>query len=191
MEDYYKFDFNVVLPVFTNQSERFNYLKNKCATAYDCAIIGRDDGCKMYRNSFESVDTQLLPLADSLDINVNSALFSNEIEFNNYLRFNVVCMGGTFDRLHLGHKLLIAQTLLLFNYQPESGKRKEIEIGVSVEGLLKNKKHKEIIQSFELRRERVFHSLLEGNPKLDASTINVSFNHCNQSNHTCDDDTDF
>jgi phosphopantetheine adenylyltransferase len=46
-------------------------------------------------------------------------------------------MGGTFDYLHVGHKLLLSSALLLL--KPE----KELVIGLTGDGLLKNKKNKE------------------------------------------------
>lgn len=56
-------------------------------------------------------------------------------------------LGGTFDGLHMGHKILLSSLLLI--------SPKNITIGVAVDELLKNKKNKWVIQNYATRREEV------------------------------------
>ncbi|GLC43043.1 hypothetical protein PLESTM_001416700 [Pleodorina starrii] len=64
------------------------------------------------------------------------------------LRFGRVAVGGTFDRLHAGHELLLAVTALLAEGF--------VFVGVTADALLANKSHRELLQPYETRaREAV------------------------------------
>jgi phosphopantetheine adenylyltransferase len=58
-----------------------------------------------------------------------------------------VAMGGTFDRLHVGHKVLLTYSVL--------HTRHRLRIGVTGAELLKKKRHAELLQPFEERRRNV------------------------------------
>lgn len=47
------------------------------------------------------------------------------------LMFNTICMGGTFDHMHSGHKLLLTQAVMLT--------RKKMIIGIAADKLLAKK----------------------------------------------------
>jgi phosphopantetheine adenylyltransferase len=69
---------------------------------------------------------------------------------------SVVAVGGTFDHLHTGHKLLLTATALML--QP--GTRSATEtgrmiVGITGDELLKNKKYAEHLLSWERREEEV------------------------------------
>jgi len=73
----------------------------------------------------------------------------------------VVAVGGTFDHLHAGHKLLLTATALLL--QPHSvaspvGRR--LIVGITGDELLKNKKYAEYLNSWNQRQEDVVQFLL-------------------------------
>ena len=55
-------------------------------------------------------------------------------------------MGGTFDNIHNGHKILITGAM---NILKEDG---YLYIGLTSEIMLTNKKYKEYLQKFELRK---------------------------------------
>ncbi|KAH6663280.1 hypothetical protein F5X68DRAFT_218251 [Plectosphaerella plurivora] len=71
--------------------------------------------------------------------------------------YNVVCLGGTFDHLHLGHKLLLAAAALLLKVplEVDAGQggptRCRYIIGVTGDALLQNKKFAEYVQSWDER----------------------------------------
>jgi len=58
-----------------------------------------------------------------------------------------VAVGGTFDRLHAGHRLLLAATAFTAT--------ERIYIGIAGDALLKNKEHKHLLQSFDERVQAV------------------------------------
>lgn len=62
-----------------------------------------------------------------------------------------IANGGTFDHLHIGHKLLLAGTFLLS--EPGSGMR-QITVGTTGDKLLVNKKHAGVLESWDVRQQR-------------------------------------
>ncbi|CEJ55542.1 hypothetical protein PMG11_01794 [Penicillium brasilianum] len=64
-----------------------------------------------------------------------------------------VIVGGTFDHLHLGHKLLL--TALALTLEPpreaDQGQGRLLTVGVTGDALLKNKKYAEFLESWEAR----------------------------------------
>ncbi|KAK3362002.1 hypothetical protein B0T24DRAFT_99749 [Lasiosphaeria ovina] len=67
-----------------------------------------------------------------------------------------VCLGGTFDYLHPGHKLLLtAGALLLQVPRKDSRESCRYIIGITGDELLKNKKYAEYVQSWDERARNV------------------------------------
>jgi phosphopantetheine adenylyltransferase len=74
---------------------------------------------------------------------------------------HVVAVGGTFDHLHAGHKLLLTATALLL--QPGSSPLQtggRIIVGITGDALLQNKKYAEYLGSWKKRQEDVVDFLL-------------------------------
>ena len=74
---------------------------------------------------------------------------------------NVVAVGGTFDNLHAGHKLLLTATALLL--QPTSvaiPQPKRLIVGITGDDLLKNKKYAEYMMSWKRRQDDVIDFLV-------------------------------
>ncbi|KAK6370981.1 hypothetical protein LTR64_006227 [Lithohypha guttulata] len=63
-----------------------------------------------------------------------------------------VAVGGTFDHLHIGHKLLLTATIFIAQPGPES---REITVGITGDELLVNKKHASVLESWDTRQEKV------------------------------------
>ncbi|KAL7939226.1 hypothetical protein V8C35DRAFT_286069 [Trichoderma chlorosporum] len=73
---------------------------------------------------------------------------------------DTVCLGGTFDHLHAGHKLLLHATALLMGIpEKHTGKHSVLIVGISGDELLKNKKHAEVLQPWDVRANKVLQFL--------------------------------
>lgn len=64
-----------------------------------------------------------------------------------------VAVGGTFDHLHIGHKLLLTATVLALEpvRDADLGKKRLITVGVTGDELLVNKKYAEYLESWDER----------------------------------------
>ena len=80
-------------------------------------------------------------------------------EDNTFHRHHSVAVGGTFDHLHAGHKLLLTMTALVLDPEPSPGWC--IAVGITGDELLKNKQYREELESFERRLFAVRHFLLD------------------------------
>ncbi|KAB8302117.1 hypothetical protein EYC80_005568 [Monilinia laxa] len=81
---------------------------------------------------------------------------SQSTQPNSSIFHNVVAVGGTFDHLHTGHKLLLTASALLL--QPAAGLQeppRRLIIGITGDELLKNKRYAEYLQSWEERQNYV------------------------------------
>ncbi|KAL8697856.1 MAG: hypothetical protein Q9224_002115 [Gallowayella concinna] len=70
---------------------------------------------------------------------------------------NAVAVGGTFDHLHVGHKLLLSMTaLVLDSYVPEETRKgRTLTIGITGDKLLQNKQFSEQLQGWDQRQAAV------------------------------------
>ncbi|KAK3057954.1 hypothetical protein LTR09_001031 [Extremus antarcticus] len=67
-----------------------------------------------------------------------------------------VAVGGTFDHIHIGHKLLLTMTVFAADRAADgAGKEHTATIGITGDQLLKNKKHAEVLESWEDRYRSV------------------------------------
>lgn len=78
-------------------------------------------------------------------------------EGNFFHRHHSVAVGGTFDHLHAGHKLLLTMTALVLDPEPSPGWC--IAVGITGDELLKKKQYREVLESFEQRLSAVRHFL--------------------------------
>lgn len=86
---------------------------------------------------------------------------SQHVQPNSSTSHTVVAVGGTFDHLHAGHKLLLTATALLL--QPAASLQdppRRLIIGITGDELLKNKKYAEYLQSWEERQNDVVEFLI-------------------------------
>ncbi|KAI1164661.1 cytidylyltransferase [Nemania serpens] len=66
--------------------------------------------------------------------------------------YPIVCLGGTFDHLHAGHKLLLTAAALLLKVPDNpAAVPARLIIGVTGDELLKRKKYAELVQPWDLR----------------------------------------
>ncbi len=77
------------------------------------------------------------------------------------LSFKTVAVGGTFDRFHAGHRLLLGATALVST--------RRVFIGVSDAKLLENKAGKEMLQSYETRAGQAVEYIKSVRPTLQVT----------------------
>jgi phosphopantetheine adenylyltransferase len=90
-----------------------------------------------------------------------------ELEVSNGLRAHYhPAVGGTFDHLHIGHKLLL--TMTIFMSDSASGpQERAVTVGITAEDLLKNKKYAEFLEDWHERyaaTHRFIHALMSFDP---------------------------
>ncbi|EGP88393.1 uncharacterized protein MYCGRDRAFT_25082, partial [Zymoseptoria tritici IPO323] len=81
---------------------------------------------------------------------------------NHELHYDVA-VGGTWDHLHIGHKLLITMTIFLVDERKASEERSAV-IGITGDTLLVNKKHATLVESWPDRQRAVatfFNALID------------------------------
>ncbi|OLN96936.1 Phosphopantetheine adenylyltransferase [Colletotrichum chlorophyti] len=66
--------------------------------------------------------------------------------------YSIVCLGGTFDHLHPGHKLLLTAAALLLRVPvKDAASSCRLIVGITGDKLLENKKYAELVQPWEER----------------------------------------
>ncbi|KAK9456040.1 hypothetical protein V1511DRAFT_496354 [Dipodascopsis uninucleata] len=95
----------------------------------------------------------------------NNSLLEQEAE-GLEASYPVVAVGGTFDHLHAGHKILLTMSGFLTS--------KILEIGVTGPELLKNKKYAEYLEPLEVRMRRVKEFLGYIYPYLSVTTREIN-----------------
>lgn len=78
-------------------------------------------------------------------------------------KYDSVAVGGTFDRLHAGHRLLLTAAAW--------ASRGTLQIGVTGDPLLKKKKHKDLIASFEVRSSSAVEFAKRVKPSLQSIIV--------------------
>ncbi|KAL9054253.1 MAG: hypothetical protein Q9162_004287 [Coniocarpon cinnabarinum] len=81
-----------------------------------------------------------------------------------------IAVGGTWDHIHIGHKLLL--TMFAFLAQPDQTRKIVLTIGITGDELLKNKKYADLLESWDERQRnaRKFLShIMDFRPASDAS----------------------
>lgn len=88
-------------------------------------------------------------------------------DFQRFQQYPVAALGGTFDHLHDGHKILLSMAIYVAS--------QKIIIGITGPKLLVNKKYAEVLESFELRQFKVvsyLKKLLNQGVKFEIYQIN-------------------
>lgn len=82
---------------------------------------------------------------------------ASDVALKTSMRHASVAVGGTWDHVHIGHKLLL--TMTAFMLDPPDGNDgkagKSLTIGITGDELLKNKKYVELVQVWEERQHSV------------------------------------
>ncbi|RLV91501.1 Phosphopantetheine adenylyltransferase [Spathaspora sp. JA1] len=82
--------------------------------------------------------------------------------------FQVAAVGGTFDHIHDGHKILLSVSAFLTNYK--------LIVGITGNELLKNKKYHEVLESYAERQASVlrFLTLIVGSSRIQFEIYEIN-----------------
>ncbi|KAL1625107.1 hypothetical protein SLS56_007534 [Neofusicoccum ribis] len=83
---------------------------------------------------------------------------AHDPSLNEARRHFSVAVGGTFDHLHIGHKLLLTMTAFAVEPATSVGEEPErsITIGITGDKLLKNKKYADYLESWDARQQATY-----------------------------------
>eukprot|EP00347_Sterkiella_histriomuscorum_P023330 403335061 len=100
---------------------------------------------------------------------IRTNFFEDPIEQNkdqDFFKYKAVCLGGTFDHMHLGHKLLLTQALMWT--------QNRMLVGVTTDGLLKKKAYAEFLEDFETRKNNVIQFCRKVNNRVEIDAFELS-----------------
>ncbi|KAL1721077.1 hypothetical protein EV715DRAFT_249420 [Schizophyllum commune] len=81
-------------------------------------------------------------------------------------QFPVVALGGTFDHLHAGHKILLSMAVWIA--------REKLIVGLTDDALLERKRYAEVLESFFVRETRLRAFLMLVNPALTYDIVPIN-----------------
>jgi phosphopantetheine adenylyltransferase len=113
---------------------------------------------------------QLVPVEGGLTLNIAKGAADSAEPSPQTKTYPAVCLGGTFDYLHPGHKLLLTAGALLLQVprQGDASPPCRYIIGITGDEMLRNKKFAEYVQTWEERARNVIvflSQLLELSPR--------------------------
>lgn len=97
---------------------------------------------------------------------IQSVAFSNNVPTSEFQIFKTVCLGGTFDRIHNGHKVLLSEAALRAT--------EKLIVGVTDGPMLKKKVLWELIEPVQKRIDEVTTFLLDVDPSLQYDVVSIT-----------------
>lgn len=160
--DLRKLDVRVLLSTLRNPSVKEIITKKPVEVVYFDHIINKDEiegflaSCVLNKTQ----DCQTVSLSETVsDYQSNSNTETAEM-------YNYVVLGGTFDRLHVGHKILLSEAVLRCN--------KKLTVGITDTNMLKSKKLWELIEPCNTRIAKVREFLEEVEPNLEYDIVPIN-----------------
>lgn len=108
-----------------------------------------------YKTTF--LHRQLVPVPGGIQLaNASTQTIASDGSSGSTERYRTICLGGTFDHLHPGHKLLLhAAALLLSLPTPTDSPPAVFIIGISGDALLTKKQYASVLESWPVRAQAV------------------------------------
>uniref|UniRef100_A0A069DV06 Bifunctional coenzyme A synthase n=1 Tax=Panstrongylus megistus TaxID=65343 RepID=A0A069DV06_9HEMI len=154
-------DIRVLLSSIRNSNIATINTKKRIEVVYFDDVLNTDEmqgflkKCVTNRSS----DCQTVSLGDHEDSSVDEKLESFGEIYDN------VVLGGTFDRLHAGHKILLSEAVLRCS--------KKLTVGVTNTEMLKTKKLWELIEPCDIRMNNVKDFLEDVEPTLEYNVVAI------------------
>ncbi|PWN35711.1 WD40 repeat-like protein [Meira miltonrushii] len=100
---------------------------------------------KDFKPPFETYNASQLETGSDEESGIDASTSPDEP--SSFQQHEAIALGGTFDHLHVGHKILLSMGCLLAT--------RRIVVGVTGESMLAKKKHAELLESIQTRLDRV------------------------------------
>lgn len=143
-----------------SRSKRSNYQQAFEVSPFVVPLRERD--VKQYWDSSEnpplSVEILQVPIQEPNDYALHDTVTGLALSHINGKSHTRVAVGGTFDHLHIGHKLLLEATVFIAQPSDGSGSQdqdRQITVGITGDELLVNKKHATVLESWDERQQKV------------------------------------
>uniref|UniRef100_A0A1B6JTY9 Bifunctional coenzyme A synthase n=1 Tax=Homalodisca liturata TaxID=320908 RepID=A0A1B6JTY9_9HEMI len=161
---YKHLDVRVLLSGVRNQNLSKVITKNPVDVVYYDKLFSKEEMHK-YVGTFiqnKSSECQVIELSDQMEV---SPMDEDHKETQEHV-YDYVVLGGTFDRLHYGHKIMLSEAILRC--------KKKITVGVTDTQMLKSKKLWELVEPCDLRMRKVRDFLEEVEPSLEYEIVPIN-----------------
>eukprot|EP01029_Cantina_marsupialis_P018569 TRINITY_DN4276_c0_g1_i1.p1 TRINITY_DN4276_c0_g1~~TRINITY_DN4276_c0_g1_i1.p1 ORF type:complete len:302 (+),score=50.70 TRINITY_DN4276_c0_g1_i1:40-945(+) len=130
--------------------------------------VNADSACKMFPDAEKRIFESIRCINDLNEENIQEKdtiiLFDDDsVEIP---ACDTAILGGTFDRLHNGHRLLLMAASCI--------SQKEVIVGVTSDDMIKHKEGSDLLQPFEIRAGAVESFLKHLYPKLKISVVEIN-----------------
>ncbi|RVE50887.1 hypothetical protein evm_004454 [Chilo suppressalis] len=145
---------NLDVRLMIKLTEKGNTIKTK----YPIDILIYDSDLSKDIDDLKTSITTLGPEYRLQSIDLKDSIYQSDCD-DLVKTYEYVALGGTFDRLHNGHKILLSQAVLRST--------KHVLVGVTDVNMIQSKKLWELIEPVEKRMEAVLNFLTDINPDLE------------------------
>ncbi|KAG2158463.1 uncharacterized protein EDB93DRAFT_671313 [Suillus bovinus] len=130
-----------------------------------CFLIQGDPPVPHIPDSIETLPKVFVVPDKSIEAHVKHSVYVTPSGDNSSSSYPVVALGGTFDHLHAGHKILLSMAAWIAS--------SKVIIGITDDELLKNKSNKHVLQSMTVRIERTRSFLQFFRPDLEYEFVAI------------------
>ncbi|KAJ4343856.1 hypothetical protein N0V87_000139 [Didymella glomerata] len=108
-----------------------------------------------FLKSFSAIskETKVSRVRGGMVLNAGDSAPSTSSSFENSPKHLAVAVGGTFDHLHIGHKLLLTMFTFVLSRRQQSDSPSVLTVGITGDALLVNKKFADHLESWKARQE--------------------------------------
>lgn len=120
---------------------------NQLLFEVDVQFVGDDNAEAMIKDEKTSTSTRIVGELFSSNLETKSVALNEENKDSFIPQYKVVALGGTFDHLHVGHKILLSMAALCAT--------SKVIVGVTDDSMLKKKKSAHLLEDINTRIDRV------------------------------------